>query len=115
MKRTKVALTVKVKCLCSAEISLDNDGTLIINNVNSVKANLNSDSTCPSCDNTEGVDIGSAATDMLDEYAESLSKKRLSQLLNFREADGILIEKYWADTLVKHLCLLNIKFVMQRL
>ena len=82
-----------------AEISLDNDGTLIINNVNSVKANLNSDSTCPSCDNTEGVDIGSAATDMLDEYAESLSKKRLSQLLNFREADGILIEKYWADQL----------------
>ena len=82
-----------------AEISLDNDGTLIINNVNAVKANLNTDAACPSCDCAEETDIGSAATDMLDEYAESLSKKRLSQLLNFREADGILIEKYWADQL----------------
>ena len=82
-----------------AEISLDNDGTLIINNVNAVKANLNTDTACPSCDCAEEPDIGSAATDMLDEYAESLSKKRLSQLLNFREADGILIEKYWADQL----------------
>jgi hypothetical protein len=34
---------------------------------------------------------------MLDDYAEAKNRKSIDQFIDFREENGLLIEKYWAD------------------
>lgn len=91
-------------------ITLGEDGTLTLSGIKSVKADIGgsldtapvtdeSETETPSVDLDKSDDASSMASEMLDDYSESLNKKSINQLMDFREENGLMIEKYWADQL----------------
>lgn len=89
---------MKINEAGEVELNIDDNGTLTVKNITKVDVDMGAGAPeveTPASFGSE--DAHSLAHDMLDDYAESKNKKSINQLIDFREENGLLIEKYWAD------------------